>query len=90
MQQLGNTVQEQHCLPLLMDVYIEEIVGDVAQQKAVAVLAAKNKEARSSKACDMLELIGKQVAPAPPSPIIHAQKFGSNSAPPLPSPFRNP
>jgi len=23
----------QHCLPLLMDVYIEEIAGDVAQQK---------------------------------------------------------
>jgi hypothetical protein len=25
----------QHCLPLLMDVYIEEIAGDVAQQKYV-------------------------------------------------------
>ena len=48
-----------------MDVYIEEIAGDVAQQKAVAALAAKNKEARSSKACDMLELIGKQVTRRP-------------------------
>ena len=28
----------QHCLPLLMDVYIEEIAGDVAQQKYVTPL----------------------------------------------------
>ncbi len=50
------------CLPLLLQVFEEELLGEVATEKEVDKLAAKHKETRTTNAYSVFETIGRTLA----------------------------
>jgi U3 small nucleolar RNA-associated protein 20 len=50
------------CLPLLLRVFEEELLGEVAAEKEVDKLAAKHKETRTTNAYSVFETVGRTLA----------------------------